>query len=44
MNDFLQNLRNGQAEKQRTGKTRKSYDNAYRYSNPRFHSYPGYQR
>ncbi len=41
MNDFLQNLRNGQAEKQRPQKTRKSHDNSYHYSNPRFHSYGG---
>jgi hypothetical protein len=40
MNDFLQSLRNGQAEKQRTPKTRKSYDNSYQYSSgPRFHNY-----
>lgn len=45
MNDFLQSLRNGQADKPRTPKTRKSYDNSYQYSNnPRFHSYgSGYQ-
>ena len=45
MNDFLQSLRNGQAEKSRTPKTRKSYDNSYQYSgNPRFNSYnSGYQ-
>jgi hypothetical protein len=44
MNDFLQSLRNGQAEKQRTPKTRKNYDNSYHYtSSPRFHSYGGYQ-
>lgn len=43
MNDFLQNLRNGQAEKQRTAKTRKNYDNSYHYNNQRFHSYGGYQ-
>lgn len=47
MNDFLQSLRNGQAEKPRTQKTRKNYDNAYHYtSQPRFQqSYgaPGYQ-
>lgn len=44
MNDFLQSLRNGQAEKQRAPKTRKSYDNSYHYtSSPRFHSYGGYQ-
>ena len=42
MNDFLQSLRNGQAEKQRAPKTRKSYDNSYHYtSGPRFHSYGG---
>lgn len=44
MNDFLQSLRNGQAEKQRTPKTRKNCDNSYQYpSPPRFHSYNGYQ-
>ncbi len=46
MNDFLQSLRNGQAEKARTPKTRKSFDNSYHYSSgTRFHSYPngGYQ-
>ncbi|MCP3875459.1 MAG: hypothetical protein GY699_20175 [Desulfobacteraceae bacterium] len=44
MNDFLQSLRNGQAEKQRTPKTRKNFDNGYHYtSSPRFHSYGGYQ-
>ena len=43
MNDFLQNLRNGQAEKQRPQKTRKSYDSSHHYTNPRFHSYGGYQ-
>ena len=43
MNDFLQNLRNGQAEKQRPQKTRKSYDSSHQYANPRFHSYGGYQ-
>ena len=44
MNDFLQSLRNGQAEKQRTPKTRKNSDNSYHYtSTPRFHSYGGYQ-
>ena len=45
MNDFLQNLRNGQAEKARAPKTRKSYDNSYHYNSgtPRFHSYSGYQ-
>jgi hypothetical protein len=43
MNDFLQSLRNGQAEKQRTPKTRKNYDNSYHYTNPpRFQSYGGY--
>ncbi len=43
MNDFLQNLRNGQAEKQRTAKTRKSYDSSYHYNTQRFQSYAGYQ-
>lgn len=44
MNDFLQSLRNGQADKPRTPKTRKNIDNAYQYtSTPRFHSYGGYQ-
>ncbi len=44
MNDFLQSLRNGQAEKQRTPKTRKNSDNSYSYSSsPRYHSYGGYQ-
>ena len=43
MNDFLQNLRNGQAEKQRPQKTRKSYDSSHQYANSRFHSYGGYQ-
>jgi hypothetical protein len=43
MNDFLQNLRNGQAEKQRPQKTRKSYDNSYQYTNSRFQSFGGYQ-
>lgn len=44
MNDFLQSLRNGQAEKPRTPKTRKSHDNSYHYTSaPRFHSYGGYQ-
>ncbi len=44
MNDFLQSLRNGQAEKPRTPKTRKNYDNSYHYtSQPRFHSHGGYQ-
>ncbi|MCG8685466.1 MAG: hypothetical protein MI892_11360 [Desulfobacterales bacterium] len=42
MNDFLQSLRNGQAEKPRTPKTRKNFDNSYHYSSgPRFHSYGG---
>ncbi|MCF6249465.1 MAG: hypothetical protein L3J69_19240 [Desulfobacula sp.] len=42
MNDFLQSLRNGQAEKQRTPKTRKNFDNSYHYtSGPRFNSYGG---
>ena len=44
MNDFLQSLRNGQADKQRTPKTRKNSDNSYHYtSSSRFHSYGGYQ-
>lgn len=44
MNDFLQSLRNGQAEKPRTPKTRKNYDNSYHYTSPpRFNSYGGYQ-
>ncbi len=44
MNDFLQSLRNGQTEKQRTPKTRKNYDNSYHYTSlPRFPSYGGYQ-
>ena len=43
MNDFLQNLRNGQSEKQRPQKTRKSYDNSHHYSSSRFHAYGGYQ-
>jgi hypothetical protein len=44
MNDFLQSLRNGQAEKPRTPKTRKNSDNSYHYtSSPRFHSNGGYQ-
>jgi hypothetical protein len=45
MNDFLHSLRNGQADKPRAPKTRKSYDNSYQYSsNSRFHSYGnGYQ-
>lgn len=42
MNDFLQSLRNGQAEKQRTPKTRKNFDNNYHYTSPsRFQSYGG---
>lgn len=42
MNDFLQSLRNGQAEKPRTPKTRKNFDNSYHYSSPsRFNSYGG---
>ncbi|HCY86080.1 MAG TPA: hypothetical protein DHV36_13165 [Desulfobacteraceae bacterium] len=42
MNDFLQSLRNGQAEKPRTPKTRKNFDNSYNYSSgPRFHTYGG---
>jgi hypothetical protein len=44
MNDFLHSLRNGQADKQRTPKTRKNSDNSYQYnSSSRFHSYSGYQ-
>jgi hypothetical protein len=45
MNDFLHSLRNGQADKPRTPKTRKTYDNSYPYNNaPRYHSYSnGYQ-
>jgi hypothetical protein len=45
MNDFLQSLRNGQAEKPRSPKTRKNYDNSYHYtSQPRYNSYGnGYQ-
>lgn len=45
MNDFLQSLRNGQADKGRPHKTRKSYDNSYHYSSgPRYNSYGnGYQ-
>jgi hypothetical protein len=41
MNDFLQSLRNGQAEKQRPQKTRKTYDNNpyHHTSSPRFHPY-----
>jgi hypothetical protein len=42
MNDFLQSLRNGQAEKQRTPKTRKNSDTPYQYNNTsRFNSYGG---
>lgn len=41
MNDFLQSLRNGQAEKPRTPKTRKNYDNSYHYTTQRFNSYGG---
>lgn len=41
MNDFLQSLRNGQAEKQRTPKTRKNFDNSYHYTTQRFNSYGG---
>lgn len=42
MNDFLQSLRNNQAEKPRAPKTRKNYDNSYQYSSgPRFNSYGG---
>ena len=42
MNDFLQSLRNGQAEKPRTPKTRKNYDNPYHYTTQRFNnSYGG---
>jgi hypothetical protein len=46
MNDFLQSLRNGQAEKPRTPKTRKNADNSYQYTNNnnRFNTYgQGYQ-
>lgn len=45
MNDFLHSLRNGQADKQRAPKTRKTYDNSYQYNTaPRYHSYNnGYQ-
>ena len=46
MNDFLQSLRNGQAEKPRTPKTRKTADNSYQYTNnsSRFSTYgQGYQ-
>jgi hypothetical protein len=42
MNDFLQSLRNGQAEKPRTPKTRKNSDTSYQYNNnSRFNSYGG---
>jgi hypothetical protein len=42
MNDFLQSLRNGQAEKPRTPKTRKNFDNSYHYTTQRFNnSYGG---
>jgi len=42
MNDFLQSLRNGQAEKPRTPKTRKNSDTSYQYNNnTRFNSYGG---
>lgn len=42
MNDFLQSLRNGQAEKPRAPKTRKNYDNSYHYTTQRFsNSYGG---
>ena len=42
MNDFLQSLRNGQAEKPRTPKTRKNSDNNYQHTNnSRFNSYGG---
>ncbi|MFH2060592.1 MAG: hypothetical protein ABIJ59_17040 [Pseudomonadota bacterium] len=42
MNDFLQSLRNGQAEKPKTPKTRKNSDNSYHYTSaPRFPSYGG---
>ncbi len=45
MNDFLHSLRNGQVDKQRSPKTRKTYDNSYQYNNTsRYHSYnSGYQ-
>lgn len=46
MNDFLQSLRNGQAEKPRTPKTRKNADNSFQYTNNnnRFSTYgQGYQ-
>ena len=41
MNDFLQSLRNGQAEKPRTPKTRKNFDNSYHSNTSRFNSYGG---
>lgn len=41
MNDFLQSLRNGQAEKPRTPKTRKNFDNTYYSNTSRFNSYGG---
>ncbi len=41
MNDFLQSLRNGQAEKPRAPKTRKNFDNSYHYTTQRFNSYGG---
>ena len=41
MNDFLQSLRNGQAEKPRTPKTRKNFDNSYYSNTSRFNSYGG---
>lgn len=42
MNDFLQSLRNNQAEKPRPQKMRKNYDNSFHYtSQPRFQSYGG---
>ena len=40
MNDYLQNMKNGQADKARSPKTRKKFDNAYPYSaNSRFNTY-----
>lgn len=41
MNDFLQSLRNGQADKTRTPKTRKNFDNSYYSNTSRFNSYGG---
>ncbi len=41
MNDFLQSLRNSQAEKARTPKTRKNFDNSYYSNTSRFNSYGG---